>query len=198
MDSGGITTTSLAELPTSGSAPDQNVQLVTHEKDQGNTNTIVENEANKAEQLRERDNELINGIQKASASGMLGLPSRDIPMDQSNITSDEEIKPNFIPAQTNDYITEHVTSEEIIRQNAKTQQTKDTWDDVYAEISLPLLIAVFYFMYQLPAVRRTFLNTLPMCYGKGGDVNLTGRLINCLVFGGVIYASSKLVSKISS
>ena len=194
MASAGIATTSLDELPTASS---DNVQLVTQEKPSEATNAVVSNEAATAEQLRERDNELITGIQKASANGMLGLPSRDIPMDKNTVTSDESVKPNFIPQQSNDYITEHVTSEEIIRQNAKKQQTKDAWDDIYAEISLPLLIAVFYFMYQLPAVRKIFMNTLPMCYGKGGDMNLSGRIVNCLVFGGVIYASSKLVTQIS-
>ena len=194
MASGGIATTSLDELPT---ASPENVQLVTQEKTNEATNAVVSNEAATAEQLRERDNELITGIQKASANGMLGLPSRDIPMDKNTVTTDESVKPNFIPQQSNDYITEHVTSEEIIRQNAKKQQTKDAWDDIYAEISLPLLIAVFYFMYQLPAVRKIFMNTLPMCYGKGGDMNLSGRIVNCLVFGGVIYASSKLVTQIS-
>lgn len=194
MESGGIATTSLDELPTSSN---ENVQLVTQEKGPEQQNQVVSNDSQTAEQLRERDNELITSIQKASANGMLGLPSRDIPMDKMAVTADDHVKPNYIPSQTNDYITEHVTSEEIIRQNAKKQQTKDAWDDVYAEISLPLLIAVFYFMYQLPAVRKAFMNTLPMCYGKGGDINLTGRLINCLVFGGVIYASSKMVSQIS-
>tara|TARA_Y100000287_G_scaffold185518_1_gene188992 strand:+ start:4600 stop:5187 length:588 start_codon:yes stop_codon:yes gene_type:complete len=194
MDSGGIATTSLDELPTPSS---ENVQLVTHDKPSEQENVVVKNETNTAEQIRERDNELITGIQKASANGMLELPSRDIPMDKMAVTADNQVKANYVPSQSNDYITEHVTSEEIIRQNAKKQQTKDAWDDVYAEISLPLLIAVFYFMYQLPAVRKAFMNTLPMCYGKGGDINLTGRLINCLVFGAVIYASSKLVSQIS-
>jgi hypothetical protein len=195
METGGIATTSLDDLPTSGTGGD-NVHLVTQEKI-SDSNVVVPSVLNNAEKLRERDNELISDIQKASANGMLGLPSRDIPMDKAVISSDEQVKPNFIPVQSNDYITEHVTSEEIIRQNAKKQQSKDAWDDVYAEISLPLLIAVFYFMYQLPAVRRTFLNALPMCYSNGGDVNLSGRLINCLVFGVVIYASSKLVSHIS-
>lgn len=195
METGGIATTSLDELPTSNASTD-NVQLTTKDK-VGEQNTIVRSDANKAEILIERENELITGIQTASANGMLGLPSRDIPMDKAAVTTDENVKPNFIPSQNNDYITEHVTSEEIIRQNAKKQNTQDAWDDVYAEISLPLLIAVFYFMYQLPAVRRAFMTTLPMCYSKSGEVNLSGRLLNCIVFGGVIYVSSKIVSQIS-
>lgn len=195
METGGITTTSLDDLPMSGSGGD-NVKLVTRDKIPDG-NMVVASDSKNVEKLRVHDNELVTGIQRASANGMLGLPSRDIPMDKAAVTTDEQVKPNFIPSQSNDYITEHITSEEIIRQNAKKQQSKDAWDDVYAEISLPLLIAVFYFMYQLPAVRRTFMNALPMCYAKGGDINLSGRIINCILFGGVIYASSKLVSQIS-
>ena len=77
------------------------------------------------------------------------------------------------------------------------QQQQDQFDAIYTEVSLPLLITVLYFMYQLPVVRKMFLSTLPMCYGKSGDINLTGRLINSLLFGAVIYGSSKLVQQLS-
>ena len=42
-------------------------------------------------------NEMISGLQRASASGMTNLPSRDIPMTTSNMMNDAQIKPNFIP-----------------------------------------------------------------------------------------------------
>ena len=88
-DSGGIATTSLDELPTPSS---ENVQLVTHDKPSEQENVVVKNETNTAEQIRERDNELITGIQKASANGMLELPSRDIPMDKMAVTADNQVK----------------------------------------------------------------------------------------------------------
>jgi hypothetical protein len=42
-------------------------------------------------------NEMISGLQRASASGMTNLPSRDIPMNTSNIMNDAQINTNFIP-----------------------------------------------------------------------------------------------------
>ena len=119
-------------------------------------------------------------------------------MDQNAIHADEQIKANYVPSSLEgDYITKHQTSEEIIRQNAKKQHDKDKWDDIYNEMSLPAMIAVLYFMYQLPVVRKLFITTLPMCYGKSGDINLVGRLVNCSMFGGIIYLSGKIVSQLS-
>ena len=179
-----ITTTSIDDLPTSGG--------------QENATAMSNKITDKADARRLAENELITGIQKAASSGMTALPSRDIPMDQNAIHADEQIKPNYVPSSLEgDYITKHQTSEEIIRQNAKKQHDKDKWDDIYNEMSLPAMIAVLYFMYQLPVVRKLFITSLPMCYGKSGDINLAGRIVNCTIFGLIIYLSEKTVSHLS-
>ena len=177
-------TTSISDLPTnSGEEP---------------VKVIPDKISETVDAKRLAENELITGIQKAASSGMTALPSRDIPMDQNAIHADEQIKANYVPSSLEgDYITKHQTSEEIIRQNAKKQYDKDKWDDIYNEASLPAMIAVLYFMYQLPIVRKLFITTLPMCYGKSGDINLAGRLVNCAMFGGIIYLSGKIVSQLS-
>lgn len=194
MDNNSIGTTGIDALPTAGNGG-ENVQLTTKELSE---NTVVENAAEKLQEQRELDqNEFVKGLQAAAATGATSLPSRDIPIDKTNIVQDKQTKPNFVPEGPSDYITEHQTSAEIIKQNAKMQQQQDQFDAIYTEISLPLLIAVLYFMYQLPAVRKLFLSTLPMCYGKSGDINLSGRLVNSLLFGGIIYGSSKLVQQLS-
>ena len=179
-----ITTTSIDDLPTNGGQENATVMA--------NKITDIASDKHLVE------NELIAGIQKAASSGMTTLPSRDIPMDQNVIHADEQIKANYVPSSLEgDYITKHQTSEEIIRQNAKKQHDKDKWDDIYNEMSMPAMIAVLYFMYQLPVVRKLFITTLPMCYGKSGDINLAGRLVNCAMFGGIIYLSGKIVSQLS-
>ena len=196
MDNSNIGTTGIDSLPTAGSGNnDENIQLNTKEL---SNNTVVDNPAEKLQEQRQLDQtEFVKSLQQAAASGSTALPSRDIPIDKTNITQDKQTKPNYVPTGTSDYITEHQTSDEIIKQNAKVQQQQNQFDTIYTEISLPLLIAVLYFMYQLPAVRKIFLSTLPMCYGKSGDINLSGRLINCLLFGAIIYGSSKLVQQLS-
>jgi hypothetical protein len=145
-------------------------------------------------------NEFVSGIQKASTSGALRLPSRDIPQDTLTITNDEQVHTNFVPQSSNlttDYITEHQTTEDILRLNARKQSENETLDKIYSEISLPLMIAVFYFLYQLPIVRKTLFNTFPMCYTKGGDMNMTGFLLNSAVFGLAVYGTHKLVKYLS-
>jgi hypothetical protein len=197
MDNNSIGTTGIDSLPTAGGSGEENVQLTTKELS-NNSNVVVDNAADKLQEQRQLDqNEFVKSLQQAAASGSTALPSRDIPIDKTTITQDKQTKPNFVPEGPSDYITEHQTSDEIIRQNAKVQQQQDQFDAIYTEISLPLLIAVLYFMYQLPAVRKMFLTTMPMCYGKSGDINLSGRLVNCLLFGAIIYGSSKLVQQLS-
>lgn len=144
------------------------------------------------------ENELITSLQKAASNGMTQLPSRDIPMNTATVHEDEEVRANYIPSIEGDYITKHQTSEEIVRQNAKKQREKDQWDDIFNELSFPLLVSTLYFMYQLPMVRKAFLNTLPMCYCASGEVNLTGRIVNGFVFGAIIYVITKFVSQISN
>jgi hypothetical protein len=152
------------------------------------------------QQVQLNVNEFVSGIQKASTSGALRLPSRDIPQDTIAITNDEQVQTNFVPQGSNlttDYITEHQTTEDILRLNARKQSENETLDKIYSEISLPLMIAVFYFLYQLPIVRKTLFNTFPMCYTKGGDMNMTGFLLNSAVFGLAVYGTHKLVKYLS-
>ena len=201
----GLGTTNLDSLPTTMS--NDNITIQTKEKD----NMIVNDKANALKEKRDMEtfpqrvdkkqvdvNELVSGIQQASASGQTKLPSRDIPKDENRIHQDDQIKPNFVPEiHVSDYITEHQTSDAIIRENADKQKQKDKFDDIYAELSLPILTALLYFMYQLPAVRKIFIDSLPFCYGKSGNLNFTGYLMNSIIFGFTIYASRKLVDRLS-
>ena len=199
-----ISTTSLDSLPMGDS--NENITIKTEEK-----NVVIDNKMQELQQQRDAEinqkpsrspsmdvNEFVSGLQKATSSGMTQLPSRDIPIDQNAVLKDEQVKPNFVPeGSPTDYITEHQTSEEIIKQNAKKQKSADNLDIIFSELSLPLMIAVLYFMYQLPVVRRAFLKTMPMCYSKSGELKLTGYLVNSIVFGAIIYLISKVMSQLS-
>ena len=200
-----VGTTSLDALPKGNTS--ENITLKTEEK-----NVVIDNKMQELQAQRDAEidqkpngppptmdvNEFVSGIQQATSSGMTQLPSRDIPIDQNSVLKDVQVKPNFVPESSpTDYITEHQTSEEIIRQNAKKQKSADNLDILFSELSLPLMIAVLYFMYQLPVVRRAFLKALPMCYSKSGELKLTGYLANSIVFGGIIYAVSKVMNQLS-
>lgn len=181
-----IQTTNIDSLPLQSSGNEDNVQL--------NTTTKATNSLAKPVTDKLDDNEFITGLQKAASTGMTALPSRDIPHDQTSIQQDHEVKANFIPASQGDYITQHQTTEEIIKQNLNKHLEKNQVDFLYNELAVPFLIVILYFMFQLPAVRKLFVTSLPFCYNHIGDINFTGRIMNAIIFGGVLYAVTKILS----
>jgi hypothetical protein len=121
-------------------------------------------------------------LKEASASGATVLPSRDIPQNTLPIQHDQEIKPNFVPKQDNDYIGNILDRERVIQENKKKQNKSDNMDYIYQQLQLPLLVGLMYFIYQLPAVRKYVLVFLPTLFNKDGNPNLSGYLFNSVVF----------------
>jgi hypothetical protein len=195
MDS--INTTNIDSLPKEGVGnsilPDNT--MATNNPLQYNPSSMDRKELVPPQLINE---EFMQGMNKLKGSGMTDLPSRDIPMDSSQVVLDDKTKVNYVPSTNHtDYITEHQTSDEITKQYDQKKIDKDRMDDIYAELSMPLLVFILYFMYQLPAVRRSFISVFPMCYGLSGDINLYGRLINSAIFSCFVYIAHKLISIMS-
>ena len=182
-------TTNLDDLPLSPQN-DGNIQLETNEM-----NVKIDNPAQELQTTRETDpeakqknmNQLVNGIQQASAAGMLGLPARDIPQTQTHLTQDAQMQPNFVPEAPSDYIQEHQTSEDIIRANAHRQENEDSLDLLYAQLQTPILIGVMYFIFQLPVVRKNVFKFMPALFSKDGNPNLSGYVVNSVAFASLYF-----------
>ena len=137
-------------------------------------------------------NKFVNGVQDAAAAGVLGLPSRDIPQSQNHIIHDNQVQANFVPQNGhNDYIGDGQTTEEIIRRNNDKMKNKDSFDTLFDELQTPLLLAVIYFIFQLPVVRKNLFKMLPAIFKKDGNLNLMGYVINSLAFSSVYYFTIK-------
>jgi len=142
-------------------------------------------------------NEFVSGIQSAAASGALGLPSRDIPQQQTHLTQDAVTKPNYVPEGPDDYILKHQTQEEIINQhNAREKQGEKT-DAIYDELQGPILVAGLYFIFQLPVVKKQMMRLLPTIFLKDGNLNLSGYVTYSIMFSGAYYASIRTVNYLS-
>jgi hypothetical protein len=186
-------TTNLDDLPLSPQN-DGNIQLEAKEK-----NIMIDNPAQELQTTRESDpdakqknmNQLVSGIQQASAAGMLGLPPRDVPQSQTHLTQDAQMQPNFVPEAPGDYIQEHQTSEDIIKANANRQEKEDSLDLLYAELQTPILIGVMYFIFQLPVVRKNVFKFMPALFGKDGNPNLSGYLVNSVAFASLYFMMVK-------
>ena len=197
MDNG---KTSIDSLPISPQTQN-NIQLEMTE------NVRVDNPSQQLQKAREEDpatkqrnlNQFVTGLQQASSSGMTALPSRDIPQSQDHLTQDPQMKPNFIPNNQamGDYILNHQTSEDIIRENARRQTKTDSLDELYNEMQIPILIGVLYFLFQLPVVRKNIFKYIPTLFHKDGNYNLSGYILNSLMFAGLYFLMTKGIKHFS-
>ena len=136
-------------------------------------------------------NELVTGIQQASANGGLGLPSRDIPTNTVHF-ADEQVHANYVPQkEQEDYIQNNDTEQEILARRMKNQNSRDSLEILYDEFQIPIIICLMYFIFQLPIVKSKILSVLPSLFNKDGNPNLTGYIFNSIFFGIIYYVISK-------
>jgi hypothetical protein len=138
-------------------------------------------------------NQFVSGLQQASAAGLTALPSRDIPQTQTHLMQDQQMQPNYVPQerQNTDYITEHQTNEEIIRKHSQREHQVNSLDNFYNNLQTPILIAILYFLFQLPVVRKNIFKFAPSLFSKDGNPNLMGYVINSALFAVLYFSMTK-------
>ena len=201
--------TNLDYLPVSGEDK-SNVNLQITEQ-----NTIVDNSVSKLQEQRNNElktvlpqqgtpqqvapqiqsqnnesmdvNSFITGIQNAAANGGLQLPSRDIPQSQMHLTQDAELKPNYIPDSNTDYIENSYNHNQIINENKIKQINDNNLDSLYDDIHIPIILAVIYFVFQLPIIKKNTLKYIPSLFSKDGNYNFVGYVVTSLAFASTYY-----------
>ena len=113
-------------------------------------------------------NQIVSGIQQASVSGATQLPSRDIPMTTTNLSSDPQVQPNYVPSPQNnvDYIKNYEQTSDIIDNYNQNNNRQNSLDEMYNELQTPLLLAVLYFLFQLPVFKKWLYYYLPILFSK--------------------------------
>jgi len=147
-------------------------------------------------------NELVNGLQRASASGMTNLPSRDIPMNTTGMMNDAQINPNYVPQnyrkeEHDDYIEQH--EEEAIHEAkyANHVNNVDTMENVYKLIQVPLLVGVLYFAFQLPVFRKYMLKYIPSVFNSDGNYNISGLIFVSALFGVGYFGLTRVLDSVA-
>jgi hypothetical protein len=139
-------------------------------------------------------NQIVSGLQQASATGATQLPSRDIPQVTTSITQDPQIQPNYIPpTQNNDYIKEYEQNQDIINNYNRSSSRGDSLDEIYDELQTPILLAVLFFLFQLPIFRKYLFTYIPILFSKDGNLNLQGYLFMSVLFGVLYYILGKIM-----
>jgi hypothetical protein len=150
-------------------------------------------------------NEVIQGVQRASANGMTMIPTRDIPMNPNSFTHDEQARPNYVPERSvhfqdgaggHDYIKEHTSMESIVRANARQSNQLDTIEAIYYDLQMPILIGVLYFIFQMPVFRAQLLHFLPSLFGEDGNFKMMGLTATSAMFAGTFFVIMKIFNKL--
>jgi hypothetical protein len=215
MENTGSDTTSISQLPGNNMLPSGSEQPIQVQYNSNNVvltknevvsepNTQMQNpmmqqiSSQPSEENKIDYNEMIKQLQQATKAGATGLPSRDIPTDTNQIHTDVQIKPNFVPETDNtDYIRNYQSQQDLISQSNTNQHNIDSLDSFYNEFQFPLLIAVLYFLFQLPIFRKTIKNVLPSLYGNDANPNLNGYMFNSVLFATIFYALVKIVNQLT-
>jgi hypothetical protein len=183
-----LNATSINDLPTDPSiGGNGNVNLVIHEQ-QPQPSSQLSLDQNTISQI-------VNGLQQASITGATSLPSRDIPLRTEQLTRDEQTMPNYIPKpELVDYIN---NNNDDMNQYINAEKRQSSLDSLYDELQAPLLLAVLYFLFQLPFFKKLVFKYLPFLCHNDGNYNFNGLVFTCGFFGFIYYSLSKTVQKFS-
>ena len=144
-------------------------------------------------------NQIINSLQQATLVGATKLPSRDIPMNTNNISVDPQVMPNYVPQpppSIPDYIDDYDKTSNMVNtlRNNKGKQSNDSLDDIYNEVQTPLLLAVLYFLFQLPFFKKFLYTYIPFLFSNDGNYNINGYLFTSMLFGILFHLLMKTTS----
>lgn len=171
--------TSILDLPTDPVGGGNNISISATEKNNLDQTTI---------------NQIVSGLQHASVNGATQLPSRDIPMNTNHISTDAHVQPNYIPPPVDhvDYIQNYEQTSDMIDEYNRNVNKGNAVDELYDELQTPILLAVLYFMFQLPIFRKYLFNYFPILFSKDGNLNINGFMFNSILFGLLYYFLNKV------
>jgi hypothetical protein len=141
--------------------------------------------------------QIVSGLQNASRNGATQLPSRDISMSTIGISNDPHVQPNYVPPpqDNTDYIRNYEQTSDMINDYNKNTQDNNSLDDMYNEIQVPLLLAVMYFLFQLPFFRKILFGYFPILFSTDGNMNINGFLFTSALFGLLYYLLNKITNR---
>jgi hypothetical protein len=173
--------------PTGGGSVGGNINLIATEQPSGTQSVSLD---------QNTINQLISGLQQASVSGATSLPTRDIPMNTQQLTNDPNIQQNYIPESTKvDYINNYESTHDLI--DKYTNKNDSSADKLYDEIQVPLLLAVAYFIFQLPIFKQMIFKYFSFMCNKDGNYNFNGYVLTSVFFGAFYYLVVKFITHFS-
>ena len=126
------------------------------------------------------------------------LPSRHIQHDTTQYSQDKEVQPNYIPKKSSpDYVRDYEDfNDKKLQKHENDKKQSEYYDDLITDFQVPVLVAILYFLFQLPIIntfifkRFSFLSI----YNDDGNFNFYGLLFKSLLFGNIYYTFTKITN----
>jgi|694.fasta_scaffold90751_3 hypothetical protein len=139
-------------------------------------------------------NQIVSGIQQASVTGATQLQSRDIPTHKTQ-QLDNQVQQEYIPPPNNtNFVEEEDIEENNFRENLhKAKNYLYLFENTYNEIQMAVLLSIFYFLLQLPYIKKLLITYIPILFFKDGNINIYGNLFMSILFGIAYYVLSLFI-----
>jgi hypothetical protein len=140
--------------------------------------------------------QIVSGLQQAAVAGATQLPSRDIPMTTTGHSNDVQVQPNYVPMheRQSDYIKDYEQTSDMVDSYNRSVNRGNSLDEMYNEIQTPLLLAVLYFLFQLPFFRRFLFSYFPVLFSNDGNYNINGFVFSSVLFGLLFHLLNKVTN----
>jgi hypothetical protein len=194
-------TTSIHELPIdpAGGNDSPNVQINVNEKQlQIPPQQVPQQLPPQSPQMtttldKESINSIVTGLQQASATGATQLMSRDMPNTSDHIAQDEQIQPNFIPNTDNkeNYLEDEEDDDDILDAYNSKVQKESQMDKLYEDLQTPIMLAILFFIFQLPFLKKQLFLFVPSLFMNDGNYNLYGFLVVSILYATTYHMISK-------
>ena len=189
-----VYSTNIDDLPNNTQQPEQqNIVMSTTEQ---STEYKPLNE-NKQPELA-NINDIMKETNNIASSGNLDIPVRDIPIDNGIRQTDNQINNEFMMNENHpDYIDSWENNQDIIYEQDKLDNQRDSLEVIYSEFQLPILIMLLYFFFHLPVVNKWFHKNMQFCFMQDGNMNFQGYIFKSVIFALLFYLIHRNISFLS-
>ena len=140
---------------------------------------------------------------QGQGQGQYSLPPRDMPMDPTQYTNDEQIQANYIPPipqekvnSTNEFMRKYEEEKyRELKSHDEKKKKKSKKEEIIEQSQVPIFVAVLFFLFNMPFVNHLIFKRLAFLqiYDTEGHLNTYGLFLKSASFGLIYYVASLMI-----
>ena len=113
------------------------------------------------------------------------MAERDIPTEPriQSLLHDETAQPTHVPSGgVPAPLPMMQSADDVIRHMSKKKNRAASFDNLFDEAKLPILLSMLYFVFQMPCTKELSRRVAPFMYGEDMNANTVGMVVHSVVF----------------